>query len=302
MRVVLAEDDLATSVLLAGTLKRWGYEVTVVHSGTEAWETLQRVNEPTVAILDWMMPGLEGVEVCRRVREQKTENGDYIYVILLTSRATKENLVEGMEAGADDYVVKPCDPQELRVRVRAGQRIVELHGALSEAKKHLQVLATTDALTGVLNRRAILDRIVQEMSRARRQQSSLSLAMMDVDHFKTINDTYGHMHGDTVLRECTERAQTALRGYDCLGRLGGEEFLFVFPGAALADAAHVAERIRQCLCEREIALGTDRVTVTASLGVAQWDGESGMDLLLSTVDQAMYQAKARGRNRVFFQS
>jgi two-component system cell cycle response regulator len=298
MKILIAEDDSTSRLILENMLKKWGYDVVSTNDGNDAWKKLQEEDAPRLLILDWMMPGIEGIEICRRLRENSKSEDHYTYVTLLTAKESKENIVTGMEAGADDYITKPFDMHELRVRVRAGERIVQLQSELLEAKKKLEVQSRTDPLTGVLNRRAILSQIGCELSRAKRENTQISVSMLDLDHFKTINDTFGHLAGDAVLRECMHRVQSAIRPYDSVGRFGGEEFIVVLPGAAGTDAFTVAERIR--LRINETAANVDGISIpfTISQGVATSNGETNMDGMIAMADQALYRAKKNGRNRV----
>ena len=196
MKILVAEDDYTSRRILEAMLAKWGYDVISVDNGLAAWEMIRRPEGPKVAILDWMMPGMEGIEVCRQLRKLKKDEDQYTYVILLTAKDSKENIVIGMDAGADDYIIKPFDHHELRVRVRAGARIIDLQSELLSAKQKLLIQSRTDPLTGILNRRAILSHIEKELARARRHHRKICISMLDIDHFKTVNDTYGHSAGD----------------------------------------------------------------------------------------------------------
>jgi diguanylate cyclase (GGDEF)-like protein len=202
-----------------------------------------------LAILDWMMPGLDGVEVCRKVRQ--AGGAPYVYLIMLTGRAERRDVVQGMGAGADDYLSKPFDEQELRVRLRAGRRIVDLQEAL-------RTLATRDALTGTWNRRAILEILRRELARGAREGTPVGVVLADLDHFKRVNDTLGHLTGDAVLSEAARRIGAALRPYDALGRYGGEEFLIVLPGCDPEGASQVAERVRGRVAEAPVTTPAGR--------------------------------------------
>jgi len=298
MKILIAEDDSTSRRILEAALTKWGHDIVSVADGAEAWEKLQDADAPKLAILDWIMPSIEGVEICRKLRENKKDKEQYTYLILLTSKGSKENIISGMEAGADDYVVKPFDQHELRVRIRAGQRIVQLQSELLAAKQDLLLQSRTDPLTGVLNRRAILSQIEIELSRAQREGKNLSLSMLDIDHFKKINDTYGHMVGDDVLREVVRRISAVIRKYDSLGRFGGEEFLIVIPGAEGAEAYAIGEKIRSVIGETAFFVDGSKIRVTVSQGVVTGDGNANVDDLMAMADKAMYQAKDNGRNRV----
>jgi len=298
LKILIADDSVISRHLLDATLRKWGYEVAIACDGEEAWHILQQDDAPPIAILDWMMPGLTGTEVCRLVRQRARE--PYTYILLLTSKALKEDLVEGMDAGADDYIVKPFDQHELQVRLRAGTRLIDLQAQLLSAREALREQATRDALTGLWNRSSMLEILAREISRARREQTPLGVVLLDLDHFKNINDTYGHLAGDAVLREAARRLQQCIRTYDSIGRYGGEEFLVVFPGCEEANAARQAERLRSVLSTDPLLLTETTVTLTASFGVTSWNpGEdTDTELLIRRADEAMYRAKKLGRNRV----
>ena len=300
MKVLIADDDVVSRHLLETMLTRWGYEVAVTRDGTEAWEVLQRIDAPPMAILDWMMPGLDGVEVCRKVRRLGQE--PYIYLLLLTTKGRKENLIEGLDAGADDYLTKPFDPHELQVRLRTGKRIVTLQAELIEAREALRVQATHDPLTGIWNRRAILEILGNELARSRREALPVAVAIADLDYFKRINDTYGHAAGDVTLSEVANRMRAMLRPYDAIGRYGGEEFLMVLPGCTSQDAFKLAERLRIGMSQEPVKLPDGAIEVTSSLGVAASDTLAVMDVtaLIQAADNALYRAKAKGRNRIEF--
>jgi len=295
MRILIAEDDVTSRLLLKRVLENWGYEVTVTKNGAEALQALLAEDAPRLAILDWMMPGMDGVEVCRRVRSRETLQPPYI--ILLTALEDKKGVVTGLEAGADDYVGKPYDPDELHARLEVGRRLVELNEELLEARHAAEILARIDALTGVLNRRAILNELEREAERATREGSPLGIGMLDIDHFKLVNDTYGHAAGDSVLCEVVRRALGVMRPYDSFGRFGGEEFLVLVPGSGEEELRHVLERIRGVIGSTPIAVGGHDLAVTVSLGGATRGSESA-DGLIARADDALYTAKEQGRDRV----
>lgn len=296
MRVLVAEDDAVSRHLLAAFLNKWGYRVVVAADGSEAWEKLQREDAPKLAILDWMMPGMDGLELCQKIRQRSQDK--YIYVLLLTAKGQKEDLVSALDAGADDYITKPFDPQELRARVRAGWRIIELQEELIAARERLRDEATHDHLTGLWNRSAILEILHRELARAERQENTLAVIMVDLDHFKEINDKYGHLAGDAVLREAVRRMRSSMRVYDEIGRYGGEEFIAVNPGCDMTGAISVAERIRATVGQDTIDTFDAPIPVTASLGVAINGEGSDADSLIRAADAALYRAKNAGRNRI----
>jgi two-component system cell cycle response regulator len=296
MNVLIADDDRTSRVLLAAVVAKWGYEPLVVTDGGAAWIMLQQPDPPRLVLLDWNMPVLDGPEICRRLRASTPSNPPY--VILLTGRAAKGDIVRGLEAGANDYVAKPYDREELQARLQVGRRTLDLQAHLLSVQAELAHLATRDSLTGLLNRRAILDRLAEELERARRQDSSLTVGMCDLDHFKVVNDTCGHQAGDAVLRGFTAAVQGQLRGYDSVGRYGGEEFLLITPGVTNGGGVGIFERV--CARVSGVAMPTDKgaIPVTVSIGVASSGPGSTVDTLLATADGALYQAKADGRNRV----
>ncbi len=291
MKILMAEDDPVSRAVLRKMVARWGYEVVACCDGTSAWRNL--LDDPGIelALLDWMMPGMDGVDLCRRIRAELGER--YVYVILLTGRTGVEDLVEAMNAGADDFVSKSLDSRELQVRMRAGQRIVEL-------KQALRRQATRDGMTGLWNSTALHELLEREYQQAVRQNALLGVIMCDLDHFKQVNDTYGHRAGDCVLREAARRMQDQLRGYDALGRYGGEEFLLVLAGPSAAQAAMLAERLRQAVCQEPVCFEGASIPVTSSFGLAVQPACKlvGPEELVQLADAALYQAKHDGRNCV----
>ena len=298
VRALIAEDNAGFRQVLERMLRKWGYDVVSAGNGIEALEILQAVDPPRLAILDWMMPGLDGVEVCRRVREQNRE--PYVYILLLTAKDTSAELVEGMEAGADDYLRKPVDSHELRVRIRAGRRILDLQEEVVRARETLRHQATRDQLTGIWNRGAMFDILARELKRAKRESTTLSIIMADLDHFKQVNDTLGHAAGDAVLRETTRRIIECVRSYDAPCRYGGEEFLVILPTCDLAGAALRAQQIRSVIAATPFQIPEGALNVSCSLGVTASSGAAGFEVgaLLREADEALYAAKHNGRNRV----
>jgi two-component system, cell cycle response regulator len=298
--VLIAEDDPLFRRILERWFQQWDYGVTAVENGLDAWEVLQREDAPQLAILDWMMPGMEGIELCRRIRSR--DQSPYRYVLLLTAKDDKQDVIAGLEAGADDYLTKPFDVDELRARVRAGKRILDLQAALIHAQDELQSAALHDSLTGLWNRGAVLDLLRREVCRRQRTGDALGVIMADIDYFKKINDTHGHLVGDAVLQEVTRRLAMQVRPYDGVGRYGGEEFLIVFPGCSMPDLVVGAERLRHCIADQPIETSVGQIPVTLSLGLAsveQGENETlGCETFLHRADSALYAAKARGRNRV----
>jgi diguanylate cyclase (GGDEF)-like protein len=298
VKILIAEDDAISRRLLETILRKWGYEVVVAFDGGQAWEELQKEEAPRLAILDWMMPEMDGVEVCSKVRDRT--GSPYVYILLLSAKSQREDLVKGMESGADDYITKPFDANELKVRLRAGRRILDLQTQLMETQEALRDQAARDPLTGIWNRKTIFDVFHRELSRTERERSQMAIVMIDIDHFGNLNNTYGHLAGDAALREFTRRMTASLRPYDSVGRYGGEEFLVLLPGCNTADGMAHAERLRGLISDVPFDTSEGRYTVTCSLGVASSCGVEGFDTdtLIRAADGALYKAKRNGRNRV----
>ncbi len=300
MKILIAEDSVVSTHLLCATLRKWGYDVIVATNGNQAWAELQKEDAPQLAILDWQMPGLTGPDVCRRVR--KATEKQYAYLLLLTSRHLKEDMVEGMESGADDYVTKPFNPLELKARLRAGRRILDLQAELLKTREALREQATKDFLTGMWNRPSILEILGRELARSLREGIPAGIVVMDLDLFKSVNDTHGHLAGDQVLAWSARRLQASIRIYDAIGRYGGEEFLVVLPGCGEKSAVCQAERMRQKLEREPVRFGGNDIHVTASFGVTTTTPavELRPEDVIRAADEALYAAKRSGRNRVCY--
>jgi two-component system cell cycle response regulator len=296
VRVLVADDSVFYRKSLERLLKFWDYEVVLAANGTEAWDILSQENAPSLAVLDYIMPGLTGPEVCNAIRARK--NGSYVYVILLSAKGEHEDLLEGFERGADDYLRKPFHELELRARLRVGERIIRAQRELLEMREKLQFQATHDAMTTLWNNAAIAEILSKEIKRAKRQGTPLSISLIDLDHFKAVNDTYGHLAGDEVLKAAASHMFHAVREYDSLGRYGGEEFLAVLPGCAALDAATTVERMRLALCSAPLLSQPSLIMVTGSFGICEWNPTLSVAELLSRADQALYKAKTSGRNRI----
>jgi two-component system cell cycle response regulator len=298
MKLLVADDDPLHRALLQEFLGIWGYEVVLAQDGNQAWQILQENEPPSLAILDWMMPGINGTEVCQKTRALKDRA--YTYILLLTARNQRDDILRGLEAGADDYLTKPVNVAELEARLRIGKRIINLQAKLLEATDRWRFDAMHDALTGLLNRPAILERLHSEIARSARERGVLTALLVDIDHFKLINDNYGHLKGDAVLREVAGRMSTCLRPYDQIGRYGGEEFLVVVPRAPVDYARDVAERLRLSVGEMLIQKDGATNPITISVGLVSVDESTQWEEaeILSAADAALYKAKANGRNRV----
>jgi len=298
MKVLIADDELMSRKLLQKTLERAGYDVTAVENGRLAAEQLCPANGPRLALLDWVMPELDGPGVCREVRKRKQQS--YVYMVLLTSKESKEDVVAGLESGADDYLTKPFDPEELKARLRTGLRILDLEDRLIEAREEMRFQATHDGLTALWNRGMIVDLLGRELARSIRENFSTAILMCDLDHFKSVNDTYGHLVGDDVLKETAKRLLASVRSYDFVGRYGGEEFLVVLNNCNPAYAFARADEIRKAIAQKPVTSSCGPVPITMSLGLLlnqEW-GRRPVEELLHEADAALYVAKAAGRNCV----
>jgi two-component system, cell cycle response regulator len=294
--ILVAEDDPMFRRILQRWLESWGFTVLVAEDGSQAWEILRGQNPPSMMILDWVMPGMDGLELCRRTRASRS--GPWQYILLVTARDRTPDVVRGLDAGADDYLTKPFDKNELHARLRVGRRMLALQRDLLSAQEKLRFQATHDALTGLWNRGALLDLLTTEIERTVRTRSSLGVLMLDVDHFKIVNDTHGHLAGDAVLREIAQRIAHVSRKYDIVGRYGGEEFLVLLPTCDVAQTQASAERIRAAIAAQPFAGGGMQIPLTVSIGaaVAPACGETEAEIL-SLADLALYDAKSAGRNR-----
>jgi diguanylate cyclase (GGDEF)-like protein len=294
VNILIADDDGVSREILKEALSTLGHSVVEVKDGASAAEALGKPGAPALAILDWVMPGMDGPDVCKLIRRRP---GRYTYIILLTARDGATDMVEALDAGADDFLTKPFKLGELRARIGAGERVLSLQDDLLRSQEVLRHEATHDPLTGLWNRSRILDELARELRRNLRELSRLAVVLLDVDHFKQINDSHGHAVGDQVLRHTGDRILSALRASDSVGRYGGEEFLVLLPKADIIGGREVAERVRQLVAATPI-IASPEVRVTISLGVACSDGTAVAEDMIQAADQALYRAKANGRNRV----
>jgi two-component system cell cycle response regulator len=297
MKILIADDDLVSRRLMERVLERSGYEVVTAANGREAAEILSEADCPRLALIDWMMPELDGPGVCRNVRNR--HDSRYVYITLLTSKQSSEDVVVGLEAGADDYLIKPCNTEELKARLRTGVRILDLEDKLVEAREEMRYKATHDFLTGLWNRGSIVSDFDRELARARRENGAVTILICDLDHFKRVNDVYGHLVGDEVLQSVATRLAKSVRSYDMVGRYGGEEFLLVLTGRDANLAEKRAEEIRSVVAGRAIETASGPLSVTLSIGVLtsnHWGNELTANQLLKEADKALYFAKANGRN------
>jgi two-component system chemotaxis response regulator CheY len=298
IRLLVVDDDALLRRSLNLQLTRAGYEVHEAEDGQTAWEMIEREGTRFV-ITDWNMPGLSGPELVQRIREAGLPG--YTYIMMLTAHSEKPDVVAGLQSGADDYLTKPFDMDELRARVAIGARILALESRLTESRNSAAELAVRDGLTALYNRRAFDERLADEVQRAVRYQRPLSLLMIDIDNFKMYNDRHGHPQGDVLLRELSSLFLGCVRSTDFVARYGGEEFTVILPETAAANAAAVAGTILERVCAypfagRETQPGG---ALTVSIGVAGHDDSQPEPArLLSAADQALYRAKGLGRNRV----
>jgi diguanylate cyclase (GGDEF)-like protein len=300
MKILVADDEPISRRLIERTLERYGYEVITAGDGAAAIRELIKPDGPRLALIDWMMPELDGPEVCRQLRAR--QGSPYVYMLLLTSKELSEDIVTGLEAGADDYLTKPCEPAELQARLRTGQRILKLEDNLVEAREQMRFKATHDALTALWDRGAILALLRGEVNRSA-ADFPVSLLMCDVDHFKEINDVHGHLVGDEVLRELSSRLTGAVRQNDAVGRYGGEEFLAVLSGCPRHSLEEVAEQVRRAIDTTPFSTSAGELSVAVSLGATTiecWEPHLSIEHYLKQADRALYQAKQAGRNRVAY--
>ena len=303
-QALVVEDSAVYRKLIGDHLRAWGFGVTLATTGSQAWEILQKTGSPKLVLLDWVLPDLDGIELCKRIREAGSSGGEstapYVYVILLTSNEGRQNMLDAMQAGADDYLVKPFDELELKARLLVGKRILALQDELVAARESMRHAATHDNLTGLMNRGEILAMLERELERSRRERTTLGVILGDVDHFKSVNDTLGHLFGDEALREIGRRLRAQLRVYDGVGRYGGEEFLMVLPNCDLPDALLRADELRKHVATTPVACSGEEKMITMSMGVAvsRSEGKNEVVTLLQQADAGLYAAKEKGRNRI----
>ena len=298
-RVLLADDEPVQRMLVGRMLTRAGYEVEIVEDGAQALQRLAQ-GDIQLVVTDWEMPNVDGLGMCRSLRSMQLDR--YVYVIVVTSRDAVEHVVMGLQAGADDYLVKPVLEPELLARLNTGKRLVAMERSLRAANAENRRLSITDPLTGVYNRRYLMTNLLTELSRAQRYRHPLSLLLCDVDHFKRINDTYGHQAGDEVLIGFARTLSNNLRDTDWVARYGGEEFVIVLPETSVENAQRVAERCRMAVSTEEVMTSQGAIRITASFGVTAWsadlDDHAQLDALIAAADAGVYASKAAGRNQV----
>jgi len=293
MKILISEDDPIFRAILENNLKKWGYQVLSTANGRQAWEIISKPGCPNIVISDWMMPEMDGLQLCRKVRAHETPR--YVYFMILTAKSDQQDILQGLEAGVDDYLTKPIDYVELKYRIHIGERIINLEEKVLE-------LARKDSLTGTLNRRAFNEKLDEEIERAARKSPPLSLLMTDIDHFKQVNDRYGHLAGDQVLKQFVSQMKQVIRPYDFIGRFGGEEFILCLPDCSINQGRDIAERMRSKIeaTPMHISTGGPPIHITASFGISSFSttGEKNAELLIKKADDALYAAKNDGRNCV----
>ena len=299
MQSLVVDDSAVYRKLIGDCLRGWNFGVTLAESGAEAWGILEQPGAPKLVLLDWVLPDMDGTELCQRIRLAGS-TGPYVYVILLTSKEGRQNMLDAMQAGADDYLVKPFDELELKARLLVGKRILDLQEELVSARESMRHAATHDSLTGLMNRGEILAMLQRELERSRRERKPVGVILGDVDHFKNVNDTLGHLFGDEALREIGRRLRVQLRVYDGVGRYGGEEFLMVLPNCDLTDALLRANELREVVGNAPVVNAGEERLITMSMGVAVsgHDGQDELEALLNQADAGLYAAKEKGRNRI----
>lgn len=297
--ILVVEDHPASRSLLRNCLEKGGYRVSTAGNGKEALSALTQQYHPMV-VADWMMPEMNGLELCQAIRGHHFDG--YVYILLLTAKDSKADIVTGLDAGADDYLTKPFDADELMARLRAGKRILDLEKALKKASDEIMIMTITDCLTGAYNRRYLMERLPQELNRAMRYAHPLSVIMADIDDFKQINDRYGHQAGDLTLKKCVESFKGSVRNeVDWVARYGGEEFVIVLPETDLQGAYVVGERLRNLVSQEIIEQAGKEIHITASFGLSACDPsetEKSPESLIGDADGYLYQAKREGKNRV----
>ena len=299
---MVVDDDIVSRTVVQKHLLKKGFEVNTAANGSEALQLFDKKFFPII-LTDWMMPEIDGPQLCRLIRKKKTDG--YVFILLITARDSKTDIVSGLESGADDYLTKPIHPAEMVARIKTGVRILELEHSLKKATEEIRVLSITDPLTGCFNRGYLSVRFPQELNRAVRYSQSLSVILADIDHFKKVNDTHGHQVGDVVLKEFAQCIHEQLRKkIDWVVRYGGEEFLIILPETKSLGAYSMAERLRATVAEREIRVGDVSINITASFGGACVGFENKnafgitMDKLVGLADKKLYESKDKGRDQV----
>jgi diguanylate cyclase (GGDEF)-like protein len=302
MKILIADDASTMRHLLLSALSRNGYEVEVAASGDHAWAVLQRPEAPEIAILDWMMPGITGVEICQKLRERtERDNGPYVYIILLTGLDAASDLAAGLNAGADDYMTKPFKPAELSARLRNAERILALQRDLLVAQTEIHSAAQRDPLTSLANRRTMRTCLDEALAQAQRQQQSLGVMLLDIDNLKILNETWGEAQGDVVLQRVATRLTESIGPDHSVGRFAAGRFMIVVPACNMYETVMLAERIRESLCDSPIDADCGSIPISASFGVSAGlpEPDQVAKPLIEAAQRALHRAKAAGGNRVY---
>ena len=295
MKILVADDDPVNRHLLKILLGKWGFDVSVTTDGEEAWRELQKPAHPRIAILDWMMPGMDGVQVCAKIREDKTRAP--MYLLLLTAKQATEDANGRFESVADDYLPKPYSAHELKARLRTARRILELEDQIEAARQNMKIETTHDPLTGLWNRSTILEILHQEVHRARRQSSPLAVFTIDIDHLRQINHQHGHLAGDAVMREAARRIRNSVRIYDSAGRYSGGQIVVVSPACDRSGAMNQALRLQATISQEEFKTFKGNFPVTISMGIVVSCNEHHAHEIISSAEAALAKAKKAGPNR-----
>ena len=293
--ILVVEDDKDSRELLKTYLMKWNYRVYEAYNAQNAFEILKK-KRIHIALIDWILPGISGIEICNKLRENHKDS--YLYIIIITGKKTKDDVVEALSNGADDYIMKPFNFEELKLRIEAGIRIVNFQENLKSCYEELYKQTIEDSLTGLLNRKTILEKLQIELERHKRLDSELSIIMCDIDYFKKINDTYGHLAGDYILKKVGEIFRNNLRRYDFAGRYGGEEFLVILPHTNIFTAKKVAERIKLEVEKKIFNYGSNKIKITISFGICSSKYVKSLEDIIFKADKALYYAKSKGRNRI----
>jgi diguanylate cyclase (GGDEF)-like protein len=299
MQALVVDDSAVYRKLIGDHLRNWGFGATMAADGAEAKRILDQPDTPKLVLLDWVLPDIDGTELCKRIRKEGSSD-TYTYVILLTGKDGRQNMLDAMQAGADDYLVKPFDELQLKARLLVGKRILDLHQQLVSARESMRHAATHDSLTMLMNRGEIVSVLERELERGHREHQPVGIVLGDIDNFKSVNDTLGHLFGDEVLRQVGHKLREELRVYDSVGRYGGEEFLMILPNCNWENSLMRADELREIIAAAPIVYSGDERQITMSMGVSvsDGDGKNDAEILLNHADAGLYTAKANGRNRV----
>ncbi len=297
MKALIVDDSPVYRKLIRDHLQEWGFVSAEAETGSQAWRLLQQPDSPNLVLLDWVLPDIDGIELCQRIRNSGASR-PYVYVILLTGKDGRKNMLTAMQAGVDDYLVKPFDGSELRARLLVGKRILELQQELISARESMRHAATHDSLTGLMNRGEVMDFLTRELVRSKRDCKPVGIILADIDHFKSVNDSLGHLFGDEALKEIARRFRAKLREYDAVGRYGGEEFLLILPGCDSMTTIVRADELREYVASKPVVSSNTGRVLTVSMGVVTSEEGGTPEALLSRADCGLYQAKRSGRNRV----